>query len=198
MPKVVQEYRAQARARIVDAAQQVFRKSGFRATTMEDIAREIGVSKGAIYLYFHSKVELLSAIQERSREQVLAYWEGLLDGGDVAEGIADSLAEVFSGKVDPGVWLELVAASAANPEVRAAMKDDRRQDRRAMREFLQKLEERGRIRKLRAPETVADITLAMLHGSVLDLMLHGRADSSRETLVRSLRFLLEKERPGRR
>ncbi|MFY9717464.1 MAG: helix-turn-helix domain-containing protein [Thermoplasmata archaeon] len=198
MPKVIREYRVQARARIVAAAQAVFRKNGFRAATMEDIAREVGVSKGAIYLYFHSKVELLAAIQERTREQVLAYWEGLLEGGDVAEGMADSLAEVFSGKVDPGVWLELVAEAATNPAVRAAMKDDRRQDRRAMREFLTKLEQRGRIRKLTSPETVADITLAMLHGSVLDLMLHGRADSSRETLVRSLRFLLEERRPGRR
>jgi len=195
MPKVVGEYKARARERIADAAQAVFRARGFRAATMEDIAREVGVSKGAIYLYFRTKTDLLSAIQERSRDQVLAAWSRLLESGDVAEGIADSLEEVFSGKVDPGIWLELVAEAAAHPDVRAALRVDEREDVRAMRSFLRRLEERGRIRPLRDRDTVAEIILALLHGSVLDLMLHGRAASARRSLVRSLRYLLGTGRP---
>jgi AcrR family transcriptional regulator len=194
MPRVVAEYKAQARMRITEAAQVVFRRKGFRAATMEDIAREIGVSKGAIYLYFRTKSELLAAIQEQSRDQVLAHWERLLQSGDVAEGIADSLAEVYAGKVDPGIWLELVAEAAANPQVRTALKEDHRQDITAMRDFLKRLEQRGRIRKLREPETVASITLALLHGSVLEMVLHGQAQESRRNLIRSLRFLLDPER----
>jgi TetR/AcrR family transcriptional regulator, repressor for uid operon len=191
MPKVVAEYRTHAQERIVDAAQAVIRRKGFRTTTVEDIAKEIGVSKGAIYLYFRTKGELLSAIQERSREQVMAKWNRLLDGGDVAEGIADSLEEVFRGEVDPGVWHELLAESASNPEVREALRVDSRDDLRTMREFLKRLEERGRIRPVRDRNTVAEIVLALLQASVLDLLLHGRAASARRTLVRSLRYLLQ-------
>ncbi len=191
MAKVVAEYKVQARARIIDAAQAVFRRKGFRAATMEAIAQEIGVSKGAIYLYFRTKSELLAAIQESSRQRVLASWEPLLESGHVAEGIADSLSEVFSGEVDPGVWHELIAEAAANPELRAALKVDKREDLRGMRDFLKGLEARGRIRPLRDRETVAEIILALLHGSVLDLMLHGRAENSRRSLIRSLRFLLQ-------
>jgi AcrR family transcriptional regulator len=190
MPKVVAEYKVQARVRIMDGAEGVFRRKGFRASTMEDIAREIGVSKGAIYRYFRTKSALLAALQERSREQVLRAWEPLLVKGDVAEGIADSLAEVFSGEVDPGIWHELIAESATNPEVRAAMKTDHRQDVVSMQDFLKQLEERGRIPSLRDRAAVANIVLALLHASVLDLMLHGEAATSRRTLVRSLRYLL--------
>jgi AcrR family transcriptional regulator len=194
MAKVVTGYKVQARARIVDAARAVFRKKGFRAASMADIAREIGVSKGAIYLYFRTKSDLLAAIQGRSREQIMASWQRLLTSGDVAEGIADSLTEVFSGSVDPGVWHELVAEAASNPEVRDAMRTDSREDVRTMRAFLRQLEEHGRIRKLRDRETVALIVLALLHGSVIDLMLHGRAADSRRALVKSLRYLLDETR----
>jgi len=94
MPKVVPEYKAQARARIVTAARAVFRRKGFRGATMEDIANEIEVSKGALYLYFRTKAELLGEIQSEARGEVLHLWEQLLDSGDVAEGMANSLDQV--------------------------------------------------------------------------------------------------------
>jgi AcrR family transcriptional regulator len=192
MPKVVREYKAQARHRIVEAASAAFRRNGFRSTTMEDIAEEVGVSKGAIYLYFRTKSELLAEIQARSRAQVLERWKGLLESGDVAEGIARSLDEIFSGEIDPGVWHELMAEAAIDPAVQRALRVDQREDRRIMRDFLRDLEARGRVRKLRDPETVAEMILGLLHASVLDLMLRGDAAESRRTLVRSLRYLLEK------
>ena len=194
MPRVVREYKVQARERIVDAARAVFRRKGFRATTMEDIAGELGVSKGAIYLYFRTKNELLGEIQARSRQQVLVAWERLLERGDVAEGIADSLRDVLSGDVDPGIWHELIGEAATNPEVRATLEVDNRQDMRSMEEFLRRLEARGRIRPLRDRKTVATMILALLSATVLDLMLHGHSERARRSLIRSLRYLLERDR----
>ena len=46
------------RKRILDLSKGVFAKYGFRKTTMEDIAREIGFTSAAIYYYFESKEEL--------------------------------------------------------------------------------------------------------------------------------------------
>lgn len=43
----------------------VFVANGFDAARMDDIAREAGVSKGAIYLYFDSKVAVLKALIAR-------------------------------------------------------------------------------------------------------------------------------------
>src|SRR5207249_8991221 len=62
MPKVVPEYKEEARSRILDAANKVFAERGYHEATMEDIAKRLGVSKGAIYLYFSSKEDLFEAM----------------------------------------------------------------------------------------------------------------------------------------
>lgn len=47
---------------IVDAALELFVEKGYRATTMEDIARAAGVTKGTPYLYFANKEEIFKAV----------------------------------------------------------------------------------------------------------------------------------------
>lgn len=59
MPKVVPEYKEEARNRIIAESTQLFLEQGYKKTKMTDIARKLGVSKGAIYQYFNSKEELL-------------------------------------------------------------------------------------------------------------------------------------------
>lgn len=50
------------RKQIIAAAKKVFSAKGFNGTTMEDIAREVELSAGTLYLYFSSKDELYAAI----------------------------------------------------------------------------------------------------------------------------------------
>jgi len=190
MPKVVPEYKAQARARIIDAASRVFHQKGFRSATMDDIARELGVSKGALYLYFRTKAELLVHIQDRARDEVLGRWERLIEGGDIAEGIANSLGDIFTGEADPAVWHELVAESGSDPEVRAALVQDHREDARIMRRFLERLESRGRIPKMRDPAALTEVVLTLLQGTALQMMLTGKGGDARKTLIRELRLVL--------
>lgn len=47
------------RTRLVDAATRLFRSTGFHATSTRDIAREAGVSVGAVYQYIKHKEDLL-------------------------------------------------------------------------------------------------------------------------------------------
>lgn len=62
MPKVVPEYKEQAKRRIIEAANAEFARRGYRKTTMSDIAKTMGVSKGAVYQYFESKEALIGAV----------------------------------------------------------------------------------------------------------------------------------------
>jgi AcrR family transcriptional regulator len=50
---------------ILDAAERLFTQFGYRRTSVEDVAREAGVAKGTVYLYFESKVALFRAMQTR-------------------------------------------------------------------------------------------------------------------------------------
>lgn len=55
--------------RICDAALQLFVKKGYRATTIDEIARRVRLTKGAVYYYFHSKADLLDEIVQRVRNE---------------------------------------------------------------------------------------------------------------------------------
>ena len=62
--------RAQREAQILRVAEQVFAERGYQATTMEDVADRVGVTKPLIYDYFGSKEGLLSACIVRARTEL--------------------------------------------------------------------------------------------------------------------------------
>ncbi|MFQ5831364.1 MAG: TetR/AcrR family transcriptional regulator [Candidatus Thorarchaeota archaeon] len=62
MPKVVPEYKEEAKRRIMKHATKLFSERGYSKTRMIDIAKSMGVSKGAIYQYFRSKQDLLMSV----------------------------------------------------------------------------------------------------------------------------------------
>jgi len=59
-PDVSEERRAQ----IIEAAMAVFAREGFPRSRMDDIAKEAGLSKGALYWYFKSKDAIIIALLE--------------------------------------------------------------------------------------------------------------------------------------
>src|ERR1700733_10653312 len=80
---------ARRRAAILEAASDLFRERGFRATSLDDIGAAAGVSGPAIYRYFKSKHELLAVLIE----EAAAAWRAAVD-------------EVLSTDAPPMVMLE--------------------------------------------------------------------------------------------
>jgi len=70
------------RQRIVTAAMQHFAAHGFRGTRVEDIAQDVGVAKGTVFLDFGSKEGLFLAAYQRA-VQMLPAWLAAPD--DVVE-----------------------------------------------------------------------------------------------------------------
>ncbi|HJL18617.1 MAG TPA: TetR/AcrR family transcriptional regulator [Sandaracinaceae bacterium LLY-WYZ-13_1] len=60
------------RAAILEAAFRAFCEQGYEATTVAQLLRESGLSKGAFYHHFESKEEVLDAVIERITEGALA------------------------------------------------------------------------------------------------------------------------------
>jgi AcrR family transcriptional regulator len=50
---------------VLEAACGIFARVGYAAASVEDIAREAGIAKGTLYLYFHSKEEVFAAVLAR-------------------------------------------------------------------------------------------------------------------------------------
>ncbi|MBO9204227.1 MULTISPECIES: TetR/AcrR family transcriptional regulator [Niastella] len=50
------------REEILNGARDLFQRFGFKKTTMEDIARQVGKSKSALYYYYKTKEEIFEAV----------------------------------------------------------------------------------------------------------------------------------------
>ncbi|MDQ2812658.1 MAG: TetR/AcrR family transcriptional regulator [Actinomycetota bacterium] len=71
---------------VLDAACLLFADRGYRATSMKDIASELGVRAPSLYNHVTSKQEILYAIMDKAMDRALAALAGALDGvDDVAE-----------------------------------------------------------------------------------------------------------------
>jgi len=66
--QVLQDFR---RRTILDATRRLIARRGFDAATMEQVGRDAGITKGAIYLYFRSKDQMVvAAVEETAAEMV--------------------------------------------------------------------------------------------------------------------------------
>lgn len=63
---------AESRARLVDAAKQVFEEVGFLAARISDISERAGLSHGSFYHYFDSKEQILREVAEAQERQLTA------------------------------------------------------------------------------------------------------------------------------
>ncbi|ROS59273.1 TetR family transcriptional regulator [Frigoribacterium sp. PhB160] len=78
--------RAEVRERLLDAATALISQRGVHATTLDDVARAAGFSKGAVYSNFASKSELVVTLLTRETEGALdALREMGLPGTDLAD-----------------------------------------------------------------------------------------------------------------
>ena len=57
--------RAEREQQILEVAEEVFAGDGYQATSMDDIAQRVGLSKPMLYEYFGSKEGLLLACLEK-------------------------------------------------------------------------------------------------------------------------------------
>jgi AcrR family transcriptional regulator len=66
-------------AELLDCAQRLFFEHGYDNTTVNDIIREAGLSKGAFYHYFASKEALLEALTARLARESMAQLQQMLE-----------------------------------------------------------------------------------------------------------------------
>ncbi|PRH87885.1 TetR/AcrR family transcriptional regulator [Labrys okinawensis] len=71
------------RNHILDAFEVCIQRTGFHRTTMQDVAREAGMSAGNLYRYFSSKEALVSGLIERDRERFSADFMNVARSSDV-------------------------------------------------------------------------------------------------------------------
>ncbi len=93
-PKVTEEYKQVVREEILQAAEDLFARKGYHETSMDDIVKESGLSKGAIYGYFDSKQEIFLALSDKCMESELGAIRSIFSPNDSASKKLEKSAEI--------------------------------------------------------------------------------------------------------
>jgi TetR/AcrR family acrAB operon transcriptional repressor len=109
MMRRTKEEAEKTRQDLLKAALSVFSQKGYAATTLEDVAKEAGVTRGAIYWHFGSKAELYAGLLEEysARGSEIAQ-TAVAEGGSMV----DILRRIF---------IRLLTAVESDPALRAVM-----------------------------------------------------------------------------
>jgi len=95
------ERRQESTEAVLDAALSLFVSGGYQATTMSDIARKAGLTKGAVYFYFKDKLALVTELLERSERTLYRPFFRQLEESD--EPARQKIAQFLN-------WLARIAA----------------------------------------------------------------------------------------
>ncbi|MFW5756578.1 MAG: TetR/AcrR family transcriptional regulator, partial [Tangfeifania sp.] len=83
MPRSSEQFndiRKQKKKLIMDTALELFAENGFHATSISQIAKKAGISKGLAYNYFESKDEILDQIVKSGFDSVYSHFDMNHDG----------------------------------------------------------------------------------------------------------------------
>jgi AcrR family transcriptional regulator len=161
-PPTIHETSAETRRRIVNTALDQFLATGFSAVTMDDLARELGMSKKTLYEFFPGKMDLLRAttrLRNESCERELgAIAAEKLDFFARARKTFSSIAQMYS-RLTPAYLTDLRRNA---PEVWAEIQAFRRERvRRHMLDLLEQGVAQGVLRKDLDRETLVRLYLTM-------------------------------------
>ncbi len=177
MPRIITEYHAEVRKKIVDAAYSLFLEKGFHATTMEGIAKVLGVTKPALYQYYPGKDELYAAVAERCRQELKGILERSYEGRTIEEGSA-ALFDLLVQYVPQfnGMYSEMMLLAPHHEQMRAVLLEDRREDIRVIERFIAQQQETGLVSDRLNAHTLAIACDALVNGLLIDIMMGMDAD----------------------
>jgi len=180
--------------RILDAASRLIRHYGYDKTTVSDIAKEAGISKGAIYLHFDSKESLFDALLQREARAYSLYWLELMQ--------ADPNAGTFA-----GIFKNILYSLQKNEFMLAIFKRDShilgamaRRDHEMFnrkgginRELVSAMQQVNAVRSDISPETIAFIINIISYGliGINDVMDVDDETPSVEDTIEGLALLLD-------
>ena len=192
-PDVSEERRNQ----ILEAAMAVFARQGFEEARMDDIAQEVGLSKGALYLYFKSKDAIISAILQFFFSAAMKKLRGFLESEEPPS-VREQLLRLNQYYVGEMKWMvsmlpisfQFYAVAARQKTVRQVHKRYFKDYREVMTALIQRGIDHGEFKPMQAEEVAIAIT-ALYEGLALLWMVDPDATTWEKVGERSLLLLLD-------
>jgi AcrR family transcriptional regulator len=158
------ERRRQTRARLLDAAGQVFARRGFHAATVDEVAEAAGYTKGAVYSNFATKDELFLALLDQRLAAQLQQVEALYaieSSEELLAALRARTEQEFTAARDFGVLtVEFWLYAMRNPAALAELAKRYRQLRSRLAELITKRYARHETSPPMPPEHLAALAIA--------------------------------------
>jgi len=181
------------RQRVMDAAIACFARSGFHGASMQEICAEAGMSPGALYRYFPSKVSMIAAIAEAEREQHAAFFDRMAEADDPVEELASIGIDTLEGCIagdKAALAAETMAEAIRNPEIRTTFRRNIDEAQASVVAALERGQLRGTVDPKLDTEAAAQIIMAMGDGLAAHQALNPAVSPAR--LRPSLEMLLRR------
>ena len=191
MPKVVPEYKEEAKFKIIQATRTVFAKKGYHDATMNDIARELGVSKGALYSYFKSKEDLLKEISLQGLQTlrvILAETSRCKSLETALEQVYTMITERYKGNLHS--HFEIVSLASHDEKIRKIVFEDYQKDITAVEAFVEEKKKRGFIRTDVDARVLAELFTALYMGTMAKLIIGVPNQEVHDHWIKSMMLLL--------
>lgn len=164
---------------IVQAAEHVFFERGVARTTLEDIARAAGVTRGAVYWHFRDKSDLFNAVHEQVRLPMEDVFYRIVDdeSADALENLetfcAEALVRLQEDDRRRRVYTILLLKCEYSAEMASLIERERAAKERATRSltrFFSRLQTSGRLTTGGEPRVLALALYAYMRGLYADYL----------------------------
>jgi AcrR family transcriptional regulator len=166
---------------IVEASMRLFAKRGYHGTSVAQIAKATGLTKGALYWYFKDKEDLFLTVLDRIKEN----WQStIMSRVEASDGVVEKLAQLFdatsemvAGAEHPQSMHLFLVSAGAQPELREfedAIKAAYDGYIKTLTDTLRTGQESGEIRRDFDAESAAVGIIGCLEGIVLQARLYSQ------------------------
>ena len=189
MSRVVPDYKEIARSNILQASIKVFSEKGFHGATMNEIANEVGVSKGTLYTYFKSKEDILNEIWIMSSQKILDL-KNIYKGRDFVE-VLEELYDMMA--KSPGLQLsfEVTLISQNNEKIKKINQKSYKSKLESLKIFIQDQQENGSVREDIDADLLAQILTGLYTDVAAQLLIGLDNEKVHENWIKSVNAILK-------
>jgi AcrR family transcriptional regulator len=189
---------ADTRRRILEAGERMFARLGYVQASLDKVASEAGLTKGAVYWHFSSKQDLFLAILERHLQQQLRLLPTQIDhiwnANDPVAALTDWLQAQFSclEKEDRSsmLFLEFVTSSR-EPDIHAKLQSVHGKILDGVAVFMGEMQNKGLVRDSLDAQSISIMIDALMKGVVVEWLIDPKRCNVRTVFHTIARVLWE-------
>jgi AcrR family transcriptional regulator len=187
MPRIISHYRDDARNEILRVGLEVLHEKGYCHTTMEEIARRLGVTKPALYRYFKNKDEL---IVESTKENHTRYRK-IIDEPDQDHCPLESWLAIFDQVIGPArdpqsLYFEIISMSYRKDDLKTFSAQRMEEEVARTTAKIARWQEDGRITPRADARRLALALIGLFNGMRLQYLLGVEKEELREVWIENL------------